>query len=175
MQQECTFAGCGRRVRSRGLCEAHGEQWKRGEILRPVKVYMPQTERDAEGRKFCRKGKHWLPVERFGPYVRSSDGLSYRCLDCATDQHRLRRYGLTVERYDEILARQSGGCGICGEACPSGRRLAVDHDHECCPRHALRTCGQCVRGLLCMTCNSALGVFRDSPRLLAAAIGYLNA
>ena len=56
----------------------------------------------------------------------------------------------------------------------------VDHDHACCKRKN-RSCGECVRGLLCHTCNIALGyierryamarAYLDSPpvRLLAAA------
>jgi len=30
-----------------------------------------------------------------------------------------------------------------------------------------------VRGLLCHPCNTGLGMFRDTPHLLARAIGYL--
>jgi len=174
MRSVCAFPPCDRPVHSRGLCEPHGEQRDRGQELRPVKIYMKQTDRDDQGRKYCRKGKHWLPVSNFGPYARSSDGLSYRCLQCASDQHRLRRYGLTLERYDEILASQGGGCAICGEQCATGRQLAVDHDHGCCAvPPSDRTCGKCVRGLLCASCNNALGAFRDSPRLLLIAADYL--
>ena len=62
------------------------------------------------------------------------------------------------------LARSQGNCcAICG-AKPKGRRLAVDHDHKT---------GK-VRGLLCMFCNTGLGKFRDDPKLLKKAIGYLE-
>jgi len=58
---------------------------------------------------------------------------------------------------------QEGLCAICRG--PSGRRaLGVDHDH---------TTGA-VRGLLCSTCNSGLGGFRDNAALLIEAIVYLN-
>jgi len=75
------------------------------------------------------------------------------------------RYGIAVEEYERLLALQAGVCAIC-ELPPSGRfkYLAVDHDH---------LTGQ-VRGLLCNTCNSALGYMKDDPSLLQAAVKYLK-
>lgn len=58
-----------------------------------------------------------------------------------------RKYGITLAEYDQMLEEQHGVCAICGGADPSGRRLAVDHDHET---------GK-VRGLLCTSCNTRLG------------------
>ena len=71
------------------------------------------------------------------------------------DRHRdadLRRtFGITLEDYDVMLAAQEGGCKICGKVCKTGRRLAVDHDHET---------GK-VLGLLCYSCNMKLGWFES--------------
>lgn len=79
----------------------------------------------------------------------------------------LRRYGISLEFYQEMVERQEGKCAICGEE-PDGEtnqgRLHVDHDHNT----------QRVRGLLCGSCNSGLGYFRDSPRLLKEAATYLG-
>lgn len=76
---------------------------------------------------------------------------------------RLRReYGLSLEKYDELLSQQGGRCAICKHP-PSGRTLSVDHDHST---------GK-VRGLLCNQCNSALGFFNDNEDRLAAALTYL--
>jgi hypothetical protein len=86
----------------------------------------------------------------------------------------LKRYGVTFEQYDELLAQQGGGCAICGGTTPYGRgRFHVDHDHTCCPGQY--SCGKCVRGLLCGRCNPGLGAFQDSPSLLLAAAAYLAA
>lgn len=73
------------------------------------------------------------------------------------------KFGITVEQYNKMLAAQGGTCAICAST-PGLRRLAVDHDHET----------GIVRGLLCGPCNRALGMFRDDPALLAAAIRYLQ-
>ncbi len=78
-----------------------------------------------------------------------------------------KNYGITVERYEEMLAQQNGGCAVCG-ATESGdpRRpaLHVDHCHET----------GAIRGLLCMPCNNGLGMFADSPSRLQAAAAYLG-
>jgi hypothetical protein len=90
----------------------------------------------------------------------------------------LRKYGLTIEAYEVILAAQNGVCRICELPETTlgkngiARRLCVDHDHSCCPGKV--TCGKCIRGLLCIRCNAALGHFRDDPKNLVAAIAYLE-
>jgi hypothetical protein len=78
--------------------------------------------------------------------------------------HLKRKYGLTLEQYDAMLAAQGGVCAICHEARPVERTLHVDHDH---------TTGA-IRGLLCFTCNNALGDFRESRELFEAAAAYLD-
>lgn len=83
-------------------------------------------------------------------------------------------YGLTLEAYESLLASQGGGCAICGLVPEEGTpRLAVDHDHACCPTRK-RSCGECVRGLLCSNCNRGLGYFKDQQALLARASEYLK-
>lgn len=79
----------------------------------------------------------------------------------------LATYGLTEEEYDAMLHAQGAACAMCGKACRTGRQLAVDHDH---------LTGR-VRGLLCMACNQALGVFeaiQDRARGYLAANGDGN-
>jgi len=73
---------------------------------------------------------------------------------------RLKKYKLSAEEYDALLAQQSGLCAICRTAEPT----AVDHDHAT---------GR-VRGLLCLKCNAAIGLVGDSPSVLRNAISYLE-
>jgi hypothetical protein len=82
-------------------------------------------------------------------------------------------YRLSVEEYDAMLAKQDGGCAICATAPSAARRLAVDHDHACCPE-AGRSCGRCLRALLCTQCNVGIGHFDERPEILRRAAQYLE-
>lgn len=79
-------------------------------------------------------------------------------------------FNMTVDDYEELLVAQGGGCAICGGV-DATRRLNVDHDHKCCPGRG--SCGECVRGLLCINCNLTLGTAKDSPATLRSALRYL--
>lgn len=63
-----------------------------------------------------------------------------------------------------FLESQGGLCAICGRSESLEQALALDHCHKT---------GR-LRGLLCMQCNTGLGMFRDNPETLQAAIDYLN-
>jgi hypothetical protein len=89
-------------------------------------------------------------------------------------EYDLRRFGLGQADYDAMLAAQGGACWICRTTDSGGHgRWHIDHDHACCPGN--RSCGRCVRGLLCVRCNAAIGLLGDSPALLRRAIEYLEA
>lgn len=169
----CAFSRCERLASAHGLCESHNRQRADGKPLVEIRAWRSQSDRNDAGQKLCRSCLGWLPEEEFGRSARHTDGLSAICRRCGTDKHRLANYGLTPEQYDLMLAGQAGGCAICGETCSSGRRLAVDHDHACCPDPA-KSCGKCIRGLLCGSCNQGVGKFRDNPGRLRAAADYLE-
>lgn len=78
------------------------------------------------------------------------------------ETHLRRKYGLTPKGFDQILAQQNANCGICSTHL--GSSIHIDHDHAT----------DEVRGLLCFTCNTALGKFRDNVELLRSAIAYLE-
>jgi hypothetical protein len=113
-----------------------------------------------------------------------SAGSAHLCKKCRTAQTRewaeahptewersrrksylKRKYGITVEEADALLAAQEGRCAICGksEGDSRGFRMHIDHCH---------TTGA-VRGVLCNLCNAGLGNFRDDPELMRKAIAYL--
>ena len=76
------------------------------------------------------------------------------------------KYGLSRAEVEVILERiEYGLCDLCGRK-PNGlwRKLHIDHDH---------TTGR-VRGLLCATCNSALGFIRDNPVVALRMANYLG-
>lgn len=76
-----------------------------------------------------------------------------------------RTYGISLTEYNQLLDNQNGVCAICKQTESVSRytNLAVDHCHAT---------GK-VRGLLCATCNRALGMFRDDRSILQNAIDYL--
>lgn len=80
-------------------------------------------------------------------------------VDWRSKQDQMRfRFGMNFDDYEAMLAAQDGGCAICKRPPREGeRRFAIDHDHSCCPGGYGRTCGKCVRGLLCHRCNLGLG------------------
>lgn len=81
--------------------------------------------------------------------------------DIARARALLVNYNLTQHDLDRMIIEQEGVCKICQKM---PRKFFVDHDH---------TTGL-VRGLLCVSCNSALGLFHDSEDRLQAAISYLR-
>jgi hypothetical protein len=83
-------------------------------------------------------------------------------------------YGITDTEYWAIYEAQNGRCYICHRATGRTKRLAVDHDHTCTAGHDPKVaCRQCVRGLLCKTCNSVV-LGRYSAAALRRAIHYLD-
>jgi hypothetical protein len=79
---------------------------------------------------------------------------------------KIRKYGITLEQFNELLEAQSGECAICGMSDRSNpvKFPLVDHCHT----------GNHVRGLLCSNCNHGLGHFKDSPALLRKAAKYVE-
>ena len=125
---------------------------------------------------YCKRG-HDLSVTRI------ISGGTYGCRACNAERVRIERkqnpkrfaryrrakglrdnYGISLEKYQEIFEAQNGVCAICHRQPNPNKSLAVDHDHET----------GVVRGLLCDNCNLMLGLSKDSPLILEAAIRYLQ-
>jgi hypothetical protein len=172
----CNYSQCDRGARRNGYCDAHSTQLKTGGPLRPLPDYRPNgsvTARDSQGRKRCPRCGSWKAAERYYRAAHTVDGLNSCCIDCDRNG-KLAKYGITAKQYEELLAGQGGVCAVCQEAPkPGGRRFAVDHDHGCCSGN--RSCGKCVRGILCGACNLALGHIRDDPDYVAKLLAYLAA
>jgi len=138
--------------------------------------------------KTCNRCGQTKPLDNFSRDKRYRDGRRSDCKECRRDCVRnwrranpdraralnlKHKYGITADEYAAKLREQGGGCAICGKTPEqNGKGLAVDHDHSCCP--GARSCGKCVRGLLCDTCNRGIGNFKDSTELLHAAGAYLQ-
>lgn len=112
-------------------------------------------------------------------YHRSPEGKKrkadyYRMnINKARNSALIHWFGLPLIKYERMAEAQHGRCAICKKKDP---KLSVDHDHSCCPSSGRRqrTCGKCIRALLCRECNYGLGFFKENPTVLRAAIRYLS-
>ncbi|WP_425457693.1 endonuclease VII domain-containing protein [Catellatospora sichuanensis] len=115
----------------------------------------------------CREDKDW---SRFSKDRNQPDKRSRRCKDCDRKYRKpydafretAKKYGISLEIYHELLALQRGLCAICGNR--SSEALVVDHCHE----------SGSVRGLLCRSCNTGIGLLGESIRNLTRALCYLQ-
>jgi hypothetical protein len=163
----CEVSGCKRRRDYAKWCRPHQHRWYRygsptgAPLSKPTKstCAYPACTIQANLGDYC--GVHYRKV-----YNKSANGkLLYL-------KRILKSYGLTLEDYINLLKAHNYRCAICQDTEPGGQgRWQIDHDHSCCPYG--KACRNCVRGILCQRCNSALGLFRDDPARLAAAITYL--
>lgn len=149
--------------------------------------------------RICTKCGNTHPIEMFKKL--HGDGYSNYCEDCrrksreamqrvpkekkaaqhkawrernkSRHQEYMRAYnmqywhGISLEQFTQLMEQQDGVCAICKES-PIGtrgnERLHIDHDHVT----------NMVRGLLCSSCNTALGLLKDNVTIMNTAIAYLQ-
>jgi len=135
----------------------------------PIKI-------DENGNLHCRNcGGYFNKKDMKQSKVGQYKGLSY-CNSCSSllgHVRNIKQYGITLDEYHDMLERQNYACKICGRNDKTYRkRLSIDHDHNCCT--GIKSCGKCIRGLLCHHCNAGLGNFGDNIDLLKKAMEYLK-
>jgi hypothetical protein len=77
------------------------------------------------------------------------------------------KFKISLEQWNSAMQRQGGRCAICRSENRGDRRvrrLCVDHNHQT----------SVFRGLLCHSCNKAIGLLNDDPALCEAAASYLR-
>lgn len=79
-----------------------------------------------------------------------------------------KRHHLTEEQYSLLFNKFDGKCHVCKEK----EATAIDHDHSCCPKN--RSCGKCVRGILCRGCNTALGSLKENHNTIKNLLEYID-
>jgi hypothetical protein len=127
------------------------------------------------GKKWCPGCKTFLALDAFGSNRAQSDGLTTYCRPCHNAKgkafytekygstrhyHLRRRYGLGAAEVAAMIEAQGGLCAACGIKEPKH----VDHDHDT----------GAVRGILCFTCNVALGNVKDNLSTLQLLASYLE-
>jgi len=144
--------------------------------------------------KQCVKCKEIKDASCFYKEKRVHDGLTARCKDCMKadanqsyvsrkdevlermkshynarrnkDIGLQRKYGMTIEQWEEMFKEQGMCCAICKnqESRHGSGSFVVDHCHS----------ELYVRGILCGPCNAMIGLAKDSTETLKAAIVYLE-
>lgn len=119
---------------------------------------------DAGGQE-CTYCGTYRPYTDYGESTTNNSGYVGICTRCRT---------LRVHNVDpEWFYSREQVCESCGVSrSRNGNNLAIDHDHSCCP--GKKSCGNCVRGLLCAECNFIAGISKDNPEVLRNVAKYLE-
>lgn len=140
----------------------------------------PKSDWSNRETKYCSDCQQEHPVSEFGKNSAAYDGLTAYCKVHHEERGRLNRaknygsgrayrlkyrHGITIEQYEQMLEAQDHKCAICLRYPKNNLKNPwhVDHDHAT---------GK-VRGILCHSCNTALGNFNDDPEILEKALEYL--
>ncbi len=133
---------------------------------------------DLDALKECGRCEEAKPGREFHRNRSTTDGLHWVCAECnqhppdrkvAYDAEKERErhyadYGLTLDDLQQMFEDQDGRCAICDTPFDDDLVPHVDHCHET---------GR-VRGLLCIRCNTGIGLLGDNEDRLAEAIRYLR-
>lgn len=85
------------------------------------------------------------------------------------------KFNMSLDDYDALVLIGGGVCAICGTDSPGYKdgAWAIDHDHGCCPQQyspngspRTKCCGECVRGILCHSCNQKLGWYERNKEAI---------
>jgi hypothetical protein len=136
--------------------------------------------------KTCRKCEITKPLDQFYKHKRSKGGYRNQCKECRDEKakewnnknrhllsgyarkwesknplkkvcYSLRTlYGITLRQRDEMIDSQGGKCPVCLVEFSKEVSPCVDHDH---------TTGE-IRGILCMSCNFAEGLLKNTDSVL---------
>lgn len=134
----------------------------------------------------CSCCKEVKSVELFPKAKNKKRGYAWECKSCKKERREQKQasmspeewtlqnrrywlksqYNITLEEYNLKLKEQNHKCAICStdEVDVFKQTLYVDHCHGT---------GN-IRGLLCHSCNAALGLLKDSQILLDNAKEYLR-
>ncbi len=85
--------------------------------------------------------------------------------DSQRETYYPREYGITIGDYDDMYIEQGGCCAICGtHQSKLNKRLHIDHCHKT----------DKVRGLLCSSCNTAIGLLKEDSGIIKNVLKYLE-
>lgn len=151
-------------VRTKAWRERNAEHSK--EMAKAYRNRPEVKERTAAWRaaKLAANPDHFREMSR-----RNALAAYHRQPDHRKRAHLLKRYGLTLAAFDEMLRAQDGGCAVCGLTDPPNTRpnatpWCVDHCHTT----------NRVRSILCNRCNKVVGMLNEQADLAARVEMYIR-
>lgn len=130
----------------RARARKHAKEWARNN---------PEKKREY--------ARNWMRAHYAETYPKSREWAAANLQHLQTYK-REWKFGLSAEQQDQLMEIQDGLCGVCRVDLSSLRtkQVVLDHDHGCCPPESpgrqRKTCGKCVRGFLCRSCNQRVGL-----------------
>jgi hypothetical protein len=138
----------------------------RAELARIERVKNQQRIKEQIFEKKCSYCKLTKPIIEFTNAPSSKDGYQHFCKTCQT----AKKFKIKFEPidYTRMLEEQDYKCKICKLQFSfiDSKRMTtpcIDHCHVT----------NKIRGLLCMNCNTGLGMFKDNINFMYNAINYL--
>lgn len=142
-------SGTGLRTICKLCIKAYKEQWYKkneSEILRKRREYYY-----SDHQRSLERSKEYRHKNKSKLRVRELEG----------------NHNIKEKHIRDLMDKQRGCCAICGDSLvnpDSYRSFSVDHNHET---------GN-VRGLLCHSCNTSLGLLKENPSILFSMIKYIE-
>lgn len=168
---------------------------KECEVLKSKENYQKHAEKRKEEKRIWRKNNPELVKQRNREqYLKNKEKRIEYASDYYYDNHEARKayknqwyeankngkvlssrlktlFNISIEDYEKMYKEQDGKCAICHidedtlkTIRPKSAKLCIDHCY---------ITGK-VRGLLCSTCNTGIGMLNDSINQLQNAIYYLD-
>lgn len=202
LTRKCDVAGCSGKHNANGLCLVHYQRMRRyGRLHTERRPSKAANRINSDGsRKICvvvgcdRATKNRDYCEPHHKELRAVNDSEWSVYDecptsgcgrtklknreiCSRCTQLMWRYSLTVPRLLKMHSESERECNNPG--CRSRDDLHVDHDHSCCPpgkygKGHKKSCGECVRGWLCSSCNKSLGALQENPRRIQGLLDYLQ-
>lgn len=151
-------------------CESCGDRKHtyRGQVRGICKKCYRKTDEYRAHRQAVRAARLCDPAGHAAKMKRTRMAAEARRIR-ATELHRIRKFGLDRAAWSALFVSQGNACAICRSTeTKPGRgghpQWHTDHDHAT---------GK-VRGILCHSCNTGIGLLRDDAGLLEAAAAYLR-
>lgn len=179
VEKKCSVEGCNKLRKANTFCTTHYQRMQRHGTTELTIIKTQKQLLIEEGKSYCPSCDTIKPLDCFCKDSYATLRIAVYCKECTSEKGHLsycqsknkrrnyeyqRLYKISLEEYNNMLAKQEKKCLICGKKEEDKKHLAVDHNHKT---------GE-VRGLLCSACNIALGGFNDSIDLLNKACDYLK-